>query len=85
MPLDDPNLIIAIIVGAIVVFGAGFTAGTRWEKKETKMKELNERIDRIENGFFSGITDDPELSDWMRNNSAFLMKLFSKFKGGNNS
>jgi len=77
--------VIGIIVGAIVVFGAGFAAGSKWEKKENMMKELNERFTKIEKGFFSGITDDPELSNWMKENSAFLMKLFGKFKGGMNN
>ena len=84
MSFHDPNLIIAIIVGAIIVFGVGFTAGSRWEKKENKIKELNERLDRIENGLFSGIAEDPELSAWMKENSRFLIKLFSKMKGDNN-
>ncbi|GEM_PF-6479849 len=79
----DPNLVIAIIVGAIAVFGAGFATGRHVEKSSNEQRRLSERLDKIENRLVNGIQNDPTLATWVRNNITELLALLNTFRGEN--
>jgi uncharacterized membrane-anchored protein YhcB (DUF1043 family) len=80
----DETTIIAIVLGIIGIFGAGFASGRYLERSANAREQLKKQLDKLERVFEDQLRADPALVKWMQSNSAQIMDMISKMMKGDN-